>query len=89
MNEQPDLLGLAIHMPDACPRCRGRNAAIGAGIDGHRASALCACRKHRGWMSDATFDFIATCVEKFGAPTKSIIVTRAPAEKANGIRAQN
>jgi hypothetical protein len=52
------LVGLAITLPEACPRCSGHDAVIGAGRGPHKASIMCVCGRHLGWMSITTFNFI-------------------------------
>ena len=41
------LVGLAVTLPDQCPRCRGHDAVIGAGRGPHKASIMCVCGCHR------------------------------------------
>jgi hypothetical protein len=73
-------VGIAVAMPRQCPRCYGHTATIGAGCGPHAASLVCACGRHLGWMSKASYDFIAETVRLFGRPTKPIqIQIRAPA----------
>ena len=73
-----DLVGLAITLPEQCPRCRGHDAVIGAGRGPHKASIMCVCGRHLGWLSIATFNFIAETVRQFGRPSEPISVTRKP-----------
>jgi hypothetical protein len=73
-----NLVGLTIRLPEQCPRCGGNDAAIGAGRGPHKASIICACGKHLGWMSIATFNFVAETVRHFGRPNEPISVTRKP-----------
>jgi hypothetical protein len=73
------LIGLAITLPEHCPRCRGHDAVIGAGRGPHKASIMCCCGRHLGWMSAATFSFIAETVTHFGRPSEPICVNRQPA----------
>jgi hypothetical protein len=77
---EPDnsLIGLAITLPDQCPRCCGHDAVIGAGRGPHKASIMCVCGRHLGWMSLATFNFINATVQQFGRPTEPICVNRQP-----------
>jgi hypothetical protein len=71
-----NLIGLAITMPEQCPRCGGHDAVIGAGRGPHKASIMCVCGRHLGWMSAATFNFIDAAVQQFGRPSEPICVTR-------------
>jgi hypothetical protein len=73
-----ELVGLAINLPEPCPRCGGRAAVIGAGRGPHRASLLCACGRHHGWVSTATYTFVAEIVTRFGRPSEAISVQRKP-----------
>ena len=72
------LVGLAITLPERCPRCRGHSAVIGAGRGPHKASIMCVCGRHLGWMSVPTFNFIAETVRQFGRPSEPICVNRKP-----------
>ena len=74
-----ELVGLAITLPEQCPRCRGNDAVIGAGRGPHKASIICACGHHRGWMSVAAFNFITATIQQFGRPTEPICVNRQQA----------
>jgi hypothetical protein len=71
-----DLVGLAITLPEQCSRCGSHDAWIGAGRGPHRASVLCVCGRHLGWLSIATFNFINATVQQFGRPTEPICVNR-------------
>jgi len=71
-------IGLAITMPEPCPRCDGHDAVIGAGRGPHKASIMCVCGRHLGWMSVPTVNFIAETVRQFGRPSEPISVTRKP-----------
>ena len=73
-----DLVGLAITLPEPCPRCSGHDAVIGIGRGPHKASIMCCCGRHLGWMSIATFNFVAETVQQFGRPSEPISVTRKP-----------
>ena len=73
-----NLVGLAITLSEPCPRCRGHDAVIGAGRGPHKASIMCVCGRHLGWMSIATFNFTAEIVRRFGRPSTPISVTRKP-----------
>jgi hypothetical protein len=72
------LIGLAIIGPAPCMRCGGHDAVIGAGRGPHKASIMCACGRHLGWMSIPTFNFIAETVRQFGRPSTPICVNRKP-----------
>ena|SRR5262249_7306290 len=72
-------IGLAITMPEPCPRCSGHDAVIGAGRGPHKASIMCVCGRHLSWMSVLTFNFIAEVVRRFGQPNESVCVNRQPA----------
>jgi hypothetical protein len=75
--DKPSLIGLTVTLPDECPRCGEYIAAIGAGCGPHRAALLCSkCRRHRGWMSETSFDFVAESVRQFGRPVDPISVNR-------------
>jgi hypothetical protein len=69
-----NLVGLAITLPEHCPRCRGHDAVIGAGHGPHKASIMCCCGRHLGWMSEASFSF--STVQQFGRPVRPICVSR-------------
>ena len=77
-SNDPNLIGLAITLPEQCPRCNGHNAVTGAGRWPHKASLMCCCGRHLGWMSVLTFNFIAEAARKFGRPSEPISVTRKP-----------
>jgi hypothetical protein len=72
------LVGLAITLPEQCPRCHGHDAVIGTGRGPHKAAIMCVCGRHLGWMSVPTFNFIAETVRRFGRPSEPISVTRKP-----------
>jgi hypothetical protein len=72
------LVGLAITLPEQCSRCSGHDAVIGAGRGPHKASIMCVCGRHLGWMSIATFNFIAETIRQFGRPSAPISVNRKP-----------
>jgi hypothetical protein len=76
--EEASLAGLAITLPEPCPRCSGHDAVIGTGRGPHKASIMCVCGRHLGWMSVLTFNFIAETVRQFGRPSEPISVTRKP-----------
>ena len=76
--DDASLVGLAIRLPEPCPRCSGHDAVIGAGRGPHKASIMCVCGRHLGWMSIATFNFISETVRRFGRPSEPICVTRKP-----------
>jgi hypothetical protein len=73
------LVGLAITLPEQCPRCRGHAAVIGAGRGPHKASIMCVCGRHLGWMSIATFNFVNATIQQFGRPSAPICVNRQKA----------
>lgn len=77
-NTDANLIGLAITMPEPCLRCSGHDAVIGAGRGPHKASIMCVCGGHLGWMSVPTFNFIAETARKFGRPSEPISITRKP-----------
>src|SRR5262249_25855518 len=72
------LVGLAIRLPEPCPRCSGHDAVIGTGRGPHKASIMCVCGRHLGWMSTPTFHFLAETVRQFGRPSEDICVNRKP-----------
>jgi hypothetical protein len=74
--DETALIGLAIMLPEQCPRCNGHDAVIGAGRGPHKASIMCCCGRHLGWMSAATFNFINATVQQFGRPAEPICVNR-------------
>ena len=76
--DETTLVGLAITLPEQCPRCSGHDAVIGAGRGLHKASIMCVCGRHLGWMSMPTFNFIAETVRQFGRPSEPICVNRKP-----------
>jgi hypothetical protein len=71
-----DLVGLAITLPEQCPRCNGHDAVIGTGRGPHKASIMCVCGRHLGWMSVPTFNFIAETIRQFGRLSEPICVNR-------------
>ena len=71
-----DLVGLAITLPEQCPRCGGHDTWIGAGRGQHEASIMCVCGRHLGWLSTATFNFINATVQQFGRPSEPFCVNR-------------
>src|SRR5262245_13352093 len=84
VEQSNELIGLAITLPEQCPRCHGHDAVIGAGRGPHKASIMCVCGRHLGWMSYATFSFIAETVRQFGRPSAPISVTRKPPTSDGG-----
>jgi hypothetical protein len=76
------LVGLAIKVHEPCPRCRGHDASIGNGRGPHKASIMCVCGRHLGWMSIATFDFVAEIVRLFGRLDQPISVRKPSATTA-------
>jgi len=75
LDNDTTLIGLAVEMPAHCPRCNSTAAAIGASRAPHPASLICACGRHCGWISPATFNFLRKTVRHFGRPTGPICVT--------------
>jgi hypothetical protein len=71
------LVGLAITLPDACSRCSGHDAVIGAGRWLHKASLMCCCGRHLGWMSHEAFGFLSATARRFGRPTSPISIRRS------------
>ena len=80
------LVGLAITLPEPCPRCSGHAAVIGVGRGPHKASIMCVCGRHLGWVSMATFNFIAETVRQFGRPSEPICVNRKPPSTAAEVK---
>jgi len=70
------LVGLAITLLERCPRCNGHDAVIGAGRGPHKASIMCACGRHLGWMSHEAFKFLSATARQFGRPTSPISIRR-------------
>jgi hypothetical protein len=70
------LIGLAITLPEHCPRCNGHNAVVGAGRGPHKGSIVCLCGRHLGWMSHEAFGFVSETVRRFGRPTAPIQIRR-------------
>jgi hypothetical protein len=70
------LVGLALTLPECCPRCSGHSAVVGAGRGPHAAAILCLCGRHLGWMSREGFSFLSETVRRFGRPTSSIQIRR-------------
>jgi hypothetical protein len=71
-----NLVGLAITLPECCPRCSGHSAVVGAGRGPHAAAILCLCGRHLGWMSREAFSFFNETVRRFGRPTTPIQIRR-------------
>jgi hypothetical protein len=71
-----ELVGLAIVLPESCPRCGGHDAWIGAGRGPHKASIMCVCGCHLGWLGIEVFNFISATIQQFGRPTEPICVNR-------------
>jgi hypothetical protein len=70
------LVGTVVDLPDAC-RCGQTFALIGAGTGPHAAYLQCeSCHRHRGWVSQSTYKFLAEILQKFGCPTTPIKVRR-------------
>jgi hypothetical protein len=70
------LVGLAITLPEHCPRCRGHDAVIGTARGPHKASIMCCCGRHLGWMSHEAFGFLSATAHRFGRPTSPISIRR-------------
>jgi hypothetical protein len=75
MSSAAPLVGLAITLPECCPRCSGHIAVVGAGRGPH-AAILCLCGRHLGWMSREAFSFLTEAVRRFGRPTTPIQIRR-------------
>jgi hypothetical protein len=77
----PTLVGLQVRLDRPVDRerpCCRNICTIGAGREPHAGELTCAgCGQHRGWLSQATAQWIAAVVSKFGAPNGPIIVRRA------------
>jgi hypothetical protein len=71
-----NLVGLAITLPEHCPRCRGHDAVIGIARGPHKASIICACGRHLGWMSHEALGFLSATAHRFGRPTSPISIRR-------------
>ena len=65
------MLGLPVRLPDLC-RCGDDTVVIEAGRAMHEAGLRCACGRHRGWVSQVSFEFIAEIVRLHGRPTQPI-----------------
>lgn len=76
--DETNLVGLAITLPEQCPRCNGHDAVIGSGRGPHKASIMCVCGRHLGWMTVPSFNFIAEIARRFGRPSEPICVNRKP-----------
>jgi hypothetical protein len=75
--QEPDaLFGLQVRLPDTC-RCGLMLALIEGGRGPHRAGLRCACGRHRGWVSVASYRFLTEIVDRFGRPAEPIEI-RAP-----------
>jgi len=74
--DETTLVGLAITLPEPCPRCSGYSAVIGRGRGPHKASIMCVCGRHLGWISVPTCNFIAETIRQFGRPSEPICVNR-------------
>lgn len=70
------MIGVAITLPEHCPRCNGQRATIGTGRGPHKASIMCLCGRHLGWMSHEAFEFVSETVRRFGKPTSPITIRR-------------
>jgi hypothetical protein len=69
-------------MPTTCPRCRGTSANVGHGRGPHKASLMCVCGNHRGWLPHAAVTFILKADRLFGAATSEPIKIRGALEYA-------
>jgi hypothetical protein len=69
------LIGLEVELPNKCT-CGSNVALIGAGKAMHKASLHCRCGKHRGWLSNASYNFVRKIVETLGRPQQPIAIHR-------------
>jgi hypothetical protein len=74
--DETTLVGLAVALPEQCPRCNGHTAVVGARRGPHAAALLCLCGRHLGWMSHEAFSFLRETVRRFGRPTTPIQIRR-------------
>lgn len=71
-----ELIGLVVQLPDVC-YCGAVRATMHAGAGPHVAALRCIyCGSHRGWISRATYSFIAETVRLAGRPTRSLVIRR-------------
>jgi hypothetical protein len=80
-----DIVGIKVKLDRNCDRenpCCTNVAIVGPGKAQHAGEFRCAdCGAHRGWLAQATQDFICTTVRRFGAPSEPIVVRRQQQEK--------
>src|SRR5262245_7367425 len=70
------LTGLKVQLPRSC-QCGHDLLLTGEGKGPHKASLNCArCKRHCGWLSAESADFIAEIIARFGRPTAPIEVRR-------------
>jgi hypothetical protein len=70
------LHGLTVKLPDRC-YCGSDLAVTEAGRGPHRVGLRCECGRHRGWVSDQSYKFLAEAVRRFGPPIEPVEI-RAP-----------
>jgi hypothetical protein len=68
------LVGIEINLPRQCP-CGHDMLHLGPGRGPHRASLQCArCKRHCGWLSQKTANFLFEVIDRFGKPVAPIHV---------------
>lgn len=77
----PTLVGLRVKLDRPVDRerpCCLNVCTIGAARGPHAGELICAgCGRHRGWLSNATAQWIEHVATRFGAPTTPIVVRKS------------
>jgi hypothetical protein len=75
------LIGIEIKASRHC-KCGHDLFHVGPGRGMHRASLHCArCRRHFGWLSHQTANFLSGVIEHFGRPTTPVCVRMATSNR--------
>jgi hypothetical protein len=75
------LVGITVNVEHFQDRCHENLARVHEGKGPHVGELRCvACGKHRGWLSRDTANWIATVINKFGAPSTPIVLRRRAQE---------
>jgi hypothetical protein len=85
-----NIIDINVRLPDTC-RCASDVVIICPGDVTHHLSLKChSCKRHRGWLSKPTADWISSVVTKFGAPEvisiRSSRLSRAAAKQDEALR---
>ena len=76
------LVGLRVRLDRPVDRdrpCCRNFCTIGPAEGSHAGELVCAdCGQHRGWISNATANWIKNVIARFGAPITPIMVRRSP-----------